>query len=348
MTTPNPWGSSTPTPSTWGTPSSSSPTPGWGTPSPSPQSNQVPWDTSADSDKPRKWWHPRRTVPQMIVVGLTVILGLSYNYLINPSPVAHEEKDSLAYHLTEYIEGIRTLDEETVRNANISLQFLLEFGAVKEDEVGYKALKNILEKVSVSVPDSPQLTLWGSPAKSKFTWQPLTEPSTLNLGEKATFTIPDYSKIPLDKTVINDLIVKHKLKADSLDYSARIRDVFTEYVSQVDIPTKTIERAPEKVCKEFPKPYGSCRLDHKEGTFWVKTLLDNPEFHAFSDKFSELVASELKIKESPTDYKGTKLKYPIDQYVLNFFFMNRFEVSESDSEGTDGATTTPKEVKSSR
>lgn len=293
------WGDSQSSGSTgttgWGSSQSSGSTgtTGWGaSPSPQPSSGGDSWGGLSGGESKKK----KRKFPWALTLGigipvLVIALGVtSYFTLITPPVKEIPVESTAAQSLRGYIGDLNKFDVDAIQSRFDNSFVAQEKAYLNNNEVRTAFVTSVVKTVKFEVPTSQKLNWFSKPAINPINRQPVTGPSTLNFGEKATFTYPDYSAVKFDRTTLESLIEEAKLTTDDVEFSRKLTDIFAKYLSQVDLPTKTVERAPEATCKGNGV-HRSCSINVGEDTYWDDQLFGSVEFRTLQDKFSEAVIS---------------------------------------------------------
>lgn len=116
------------------------------------------------------------------------------------------------------------------------------------------------------------------------------EKSQVGKGEPVLMSIIDYSRIPIEKDKIKNIMDRYKLRYSTVDYSNLLVDVFCEYMLSLegkDIPVKTIKRVPY-LNKDSN---GNLSVSENEDIYLDKLLLSSKDFYDLLDRFSVVASS---------------------------------------------------------
>lgn len=317
-------------PQTWGS--------GWGS---SSTTEEEPAEIEV---KPKKW------KGRLLKVGLPALIvtsiGVGYfGYFF--APVADIPEGSRASTSLQQLLDC-SYNKECFDNLNKGSWLGQEVDYANGSDIKLGFLKHTIDTVKMKLPSWQPLNWWGSPAKSPWSWESREGVSTLNFGESATFTVPDWSRVIFNKKDLANLAKEAKLTKDSVDYSDKLTLMFALYMSKEKLPTKTLTHKPVVDCsgEGIDK---KCSVNLAEDAFWDKTLFSSKDFKQLQDKFANEVAEVLEVpalippevditKETPeggTPSHRLGRKYP-DKFYLDPAWIGAYSLKmEAEGKGNN-------------
>lgn len=236
-------------------------------------------------------------------VSASIGAGALYFYksqVLYPSALEVNEAYTGRHALNEFQKLVNSSATKGLKNylgdKNTALAYELQYQNKNEYRMDF--VKRVLSTVKYTPNVTNKLNKYGSDYYTNGK-SVVKEKSYVNFGESVSFTAIDYSKLKFSKSVINELLKTSELSQDDPDFSNKITDLFSLYISSLskdEIPLKTFSR---KV--KLNKEGNLYKVDKSEDKYLDEYLFSSKAFHKALDRFSE--AAQLGQKEETTEYK---------------------------------------------
>lgn len=257
------------------------------------------WDFQDPNEKPknrRKW-----VIGGVSVFSVGAVVA-SYFTLIVP-PVASPVEGTRGIDVFKpHMEAVQTFNTETYDEKSPLLKELLYLNG---SDVRTNAVKALLGTLSYEVPQVQALDWFGNPARSPFTWEPISTDGSLQPGEEMEFSFIDYTKVNPTPEVVKPFLDKAGVKGSSdVELTRKVTDAYADYLSSVaaETPKVTVKRAPAITCEGTPLEPVCIVNSVEEDIYWDTAFFSSEEFNALTTRFSDAAATNLGLLTSaPVD-----------------------------------------------